>query len=106
MLLDLALVLKRHPAVLEAWDPKLGQVGLERFAEVMLCVADTLLETGFRNGWGRKDKRLSNRFIRYFLTDSPRAMRYFVKFGYLPLTVSETVRICIEKIKRLINYRP
>ena len=36
MLLDLALVLKRHPAVLEAWDPKLGQVGLERFAEVML----------------------------------------------------------------------
>ena len=99
MLLDLALVLKRHPAVLEAWDPKLGQVGLERFAEVMLCVADTLLETGFRNGWGRKDKRLSNRFIRYFLTDSPRAMRYFVKFGYLPLTVSETVRICIEKMR-------
>ena len=104
MLLDLALLLRRHPDILAEWEPKLRQVGLYRFSKVMLCATDRLLGTGFRTDWSRREKRRAGRFIRLFLTGSNPYIRYFAKFAFLPLRPSETLRIWYEKAGSLLSH--
>lgn len=121
MLLDLALLLRRHPEVLEEWDSALKSVGLRRFAKVMLCATEMLLGEGLlpgsaghrlgpgsgsgfefcpgsRHGWSRRARRRARMFIRLFLTESNRPVRYFAKFAFLPLRPSEVLGICFRKV--------
>ena len=121
MLLDLALLLRRHPEVLEEWDSALKSVGLRRFAKVMLCATEMLLGEGLlpgsaghrldpgsgsgfefcpgsRHGWSHRARRRARMFIRLFLTESNRPVRYFAKFAFLPLRPSEVLGICFRKV--------
>lgn len=103
MLLDLALLLRRHPDILGEWEPKLRQVGLYRFSRVMLCATDQLLGTGFQDGWDSHTKRRARRFTYLFLTESNRYVRYFAKLAFLPLRPSEILRIWCEKVRSLLS---
>lgn len=103
MLLDLALLLKANPEVLNEWDPALGKTGLEKFAVVMLCATDLLLGTDFRTDWTEKEKSRAWEFIRLSLTDSPRAKRYFAKFAYLPLRPSEVLSLWLKKAGKMVG---
>ena len=105
MLLDLALLLRRHPEVTEEWGPVLEGVGLRRFAEVMLCATEMLLGEGLlpdsagpRSGWSRRTRRRARFFIRLFLTESNRPFRYFTKFAFLPLRPMEVLDIWFRKV--------
>lgn len=99
MLLDLVFLLRRYPFILESWEPALKRVGLDNFAEIMLCAADFLLGTTFRDDWSRRMRRRTKLFCRLFLTESNRPIRYFVKFAFLPLSTSEVLHIIRNKIK-------
>lgn len=103
MLLDLALLLHRHPGILEKWETELRRVGLYRFSRVMLCATDQLLGTGFHKDWGRHMQRRARRFTYMFLTESNLYLRYFAKFGFLPLRPSEILRIWYEKAGTLLH---
>lgn len=103
MLLDLALLLRRYPDILEKWEPGLRQVGLYRFSRVMLCATDMLLGTGFQKDWSFHMRRRARRFSYLFLTESNRYIRYFAKFGFLPLNLSEMLRIWYEKAGTLLH---
>ena len=98
MLLDLALLLRRYPEILEKWEPELIQTGLDRIAPVILCATDILLGTTFCNDCGKRIERRAGLFIRLFLTDSNRALRYFAKFLFLPLRPAEVLRILRNRL--------
>lgn len=117
MLLDLALLLKSHPGILDKWTPKLEYTGLKDFAEVSLCVCDKLLGTSFTSFTSstpfRKDRssdtdrikiiRRADRFIHLFLTDSNEYVRYFAKLSFLPLSPGEVLRLWKEKAVSLLQ---
>lgn len=103
MLLDLALLLRRHPEIQGQWEPKLRQAGLSRFAADCLSVSDRLLGTRFSADRSPRSLRRSGRFARYFLTDSNPYVRYIVKFGFLPLRPSEKLRFWAEKAVCLVR---
>ena len=98
MLLDLALLLQRHPEIPDVWKPALRQTGLDSFAPVLLCAADQLFGTSFCKDCSRSMQRRTSLFIRLFLTDSNRAVRYFAKFAFLPLSEPEILRIIGGKL--------
>lgn len=103
MLLDLALLLRRHPGILEEWEPVLRKVGLYRFSRVMLCATDQLLGTGFQKEWTIHTQRRAKRFTHLFLTESNPYLRYFAKLGFLPLWPSEILRLWFEKAVSLLS---
>lgn len=103
MLLDLALLLRSHPEILNEWEPKLRHVGLWRFSQVMLCATDRLLGTSFCQEWPKRTCRSARQFIRLFLTESNRTLRYFAKFAFLPLLPHEILLLWAEKIKRSVH---
>lgn len=105
MLLDLALLLRRYPDILDKWEPGLRKVGLYRFSRAMLCATDQLLGTGFQKEWSGHMRRRARRFSYLFLTESNRYIRYFAKFGFLPLNLSEMLRIWYEKAGTLLHRR-
>lgn len=105
MLLNLALLLRRYPDILDKWEPGLRKVGLYRFSRAMLCATDQLLGTGFQKEWSGHMRRRARRFSYLFLTESNRYIRYFAKFGFLPLNLSEMLRIWYEKAGTLLHRR-
>ena len=102
MLLDLALLLRRHPEIPGEWETVLRQVGLWRFSRVMLCTTDRLLGTAFRKEWGSLMQWRAKMFTYLFLTESNRPLRYFAKFAFLPLRPSEVLRIWCDKAGGLL----
>lgn len=103
MLLDLRLLLRRHPEVLAEWGPALKRVGLVRFAKLMLCVIDIffgaeLPSNGSSPCWSHRTRCSARMFIRLFLTESNRLVRYFAKFAFLPLRPHEVIRIWLQKL--------
>lgn len=103
MILDLALLLRRHPEVQSQWEDVLRKVDLLKFSELMLCASDCLLSTGFRPEWSEREVRRAWRFIRLCLTDSNRAVRYFAKFCFLPLRLREVLRLWVERAGRVFG---
>lgn len=105
MILDLALLLRRHPEVQDQWEDALRKVGLLGFSELMLCASDCLLCTAFRAEWSGRELRRAWRFIRLCLTDSNRAVRYFGKFRFLPLRPWEVLGLCLGRAGRIFGRK-
>ena len=108
MLLDLAMLLKRHPDVLKQWEPVLRQAGVYRFSRVMLCATDMLLATdrpsepmhgtdSDHSSWNRRTMRRARKFIRIFMTDNNVNARHLARFAFLPPRIWEWLRIMFER---------
>ena len=105
MLLDLALLLRRHGEILNEWEPELRQTGLYRFSRILLCTIDRLFGTRFRNGRNLCRRLEAKCFSYIFLTDSKGFFRSVIKFAFLPLRTSEFIRVLYEKAGRTLTRR-
>lgn len=102
MILDLALLLRRYPEVRSQWEDVLRKAGLLKFSGLILCASDCLLGTGFLPDRPVRLVRRTWRFIRLCLTDSNRVVRYFAKFGFLPLRPWEVLGLCVGRVGRFV----
>lgn len=106
MLLDLALLLTRHPEVPGQWKSDLESTGLTRFAGVLLAASDLLFDTAFSSANDPRTARLARRFIRrYILCEGSRAARFFGQYAFVPRRPRELAAELVSKTKRYLKHR-
>ena len=111
MMLDLALLIRRHPEIESGWGPYLEKCGLADFASALLSGIGFLFEgsgvgayaaRGSGSPLAAKGEALARDFV---LCECPRRLRILRKYRYLPRTVGELAREMYVKVTRVAGAR-